>query len=98
MIPRHLLGDAADVEIRKENGIGVVIPLPADDPILGLGSQPVSADLPDASAAHDRELCHMPEHICQVAVPPSAIRVSRGSSWRSRHTYPTRPVRPRCWG
>ena len=39
--------------IANEN---TVIPLSAEDPILGLGEQPVVCDAPDASEAHDRYL------------------------------------------
>ena len=51
-VPRQMLGEAEEVEIRKENGKGVVIPLPAEDPIFGLGENPVTCNAPDASEAH----------------------------------------------
>jgi hypothetical protein len=55
-VPRRMLEDAEEVEIRQENGNVIVIPLPADDPILGLGENPVDCDAPDASEAYDRYL------------------------------------------
>ena len=56
IVPRRLLGDAEEVEIRQENGDIIITPLPGDDPILGLGSAPVACDAPDASEQHDRYL------------------------------------------
>ncbi|WP_457654638.1 hypothetical protein [Rhodocaloribacter sp.] len=55
-VPRRMLGDAKEVEIRQENGHVVVIPLPQEDPIFGLGKHPVTCHAPDASEAHDRYL------------------------------------------
>lgn len=55
-VPRRMLGEAQAVEIRKENGRIVVIPLPVEDPILGLGTNPVTCETPDASETHDRYL------------------------------------------
>lgn len=51
-----MLGKAEEVEIRKENGNVVVIPLPVEDPIFGLGEDPVTCNAPDASEEHDRYL------------------------------------------
>jgi len=55
-VPRRMLGQAKEVEIRKENGKILVIPLPEEDPIFGLGDHPVTCHAPDASEAHDRYL------------------------------------------
>lgn len=55
-VPRELLDDAEEVEIRKENGKVIVTPLPKVDPILGLGENPVACDAPDASEQLDRYL------------------------------------------
>ena len=55
-VPRHMLGDAQEVEIREENGAVVIRPLPAEDPIVGLGEAPVPCRASDASEAHDRYL------------------------------------------
>ena len=56
-VPRELLDDAEEVEIRKENGKVIVTPLPKVDPILGLGENPVACGAPDASEHLDRYLC-----------------------------------------
>ncbi len=55
-VPRQLLDDAEEVEIRKEDGKVIVTPLPKVDPILGLGENPVACGAPDASEQHDRYL------------------------------------------
>lgn len=55
-VPKRMLGRAKEVEIRQENGRVVVILLPLEDPIYGLGENPVTCDAPDASEAHDRYL------------------------------------------
>ncbi len=57
-IPRRLLKKGVKhVEIRKEGGRLVVLPIPApDDPIFGLGRRPVQTGLPDASAHYDQYL------------------------------------------
>lgn len=51
-IPKTLLEGIDAVEIRKEKNVITVVPL-KDDPILGLGSQPVEGDVTDASENHD---------------------------------------------
>ena len=55
-VPRELLDDAEEVEIRKENGKVIVTPPPKVDPILGLGENPVACGAPDASEHLDRYL------------------------------------------
>ncbi len=55
-VPRELLDDAEEVEIRKEDGKVIVTPLPKVDPILGLGENPVACGAPDASEQLDRYL------------------------------------------
>jgi len=58
-VPRHMLEGADEVEIRQENGRVVIEPAGAErtaedeDPLLGLGSAPVSGGAPDASERHD---------------------------------------------
>lgn len=56
LLPRELLGDVDEVEIRKENNLIIIIPATAKDPILELGQQPVVADVEDASVNHDAYL------------------------------------------
>ncbi|MEK6288661.1 MAG: hypothetical protein AABO57_23330 [Acidobacteriota bacterium] len=54
LIPKRLLEGIKEVEIRKENGLIVIVPLPANDPILQLGQDPIDDDVTDASVEHDR--------------------------------------------
>jgi hypothetical protein len=44
-----------EVEIRKDNGVVLVVPV-TEDPILALGSRPIADDITDASKHHDRYL------------------------------------------
>ena len=60
-VPRKMLGDAEEVEIRDENGRIVIEPVreseqEAEDPIIGLGQNPVSCGADDASVNHDQYL------------------------------------------
>ncbi len=52
-IPKHLLGGAKEVEIRREKNYILVIPISGEDPILRFGKNPVSDDVTDASENHD---------------------------------------------
>lgn len=54
LIPRELLEGVKEVEIRKEGGVILVVPIAREDPIWGLGKNPVKSGLPDASENHDR--------------------------------------------
>ncbi|MDQ3831914.1 MAG: hypothetical protein M3361_22010 [Candidatus Tectomicrobia bacterium] len=56
LIPKMLLEGIDEVEIRKERNVIIVVPVMADDPILDLGGQPITLDVEDASANHDRYL------------------------------------------
>jgi len=58
LIPKRLLEGVKEVEIRKENNMILVIPLPSDDPILQLGTEPITDDVTDASVNHDRYIYH----------------------------------------
>lgn len=53
LVPKKFFKGIEEVEIRKENGLVVVVPI-TDDPILQLGSQPVSDEVEDASENHDQ--------------------------------------------
>lgn len=55
-IPRHLLPDVDEVDVRTEGGVLVVVPADEEDPILGLGRNPVTSGVRDGSAAHDEYL------------------------------------------
>jgi hypothetical protein len=54
LIPKRFLEGVKRVEIRKEDGIVLVIPLTSEDPILQLGQNPIDDDVTDASVEHDR--------------------------------------------
>jgi hypothetical protein len=54
LIPLQFLQNIKEVEIRKENGLILVVPLPAEDPILQLGRDPVTTDEFDVSINHDQ--------------------------------------------
>jgi hypothetical protein len=54
LIPKQLLGAAAEVEFREEPGRIVVVLDPASDPIRRLGKNPVIAPETDASVNHDK--------------------------------------------
>jgi hypothetical protein len=54
LIPKRLLEGINEVEIRKENGVIVIVPLTMDDPILQLGKDPIDDDVTNASVEHDR--------------------------------------------
>lgn len=57
LIPKKLLKGVKQVEIRKEGGRIIVLPIPApDDPIWGLGSNPGRSGLHDLSERHDKYL------------------------------------------
>ena len=53
LIPKDLLLNVDEVEIRKEHDIIIIIPAMTKDPIFELGQQPVTADIDDASVKHD---------------------------------------------
>jgi len=54
LVPKRFLEGIKEVEIRKENGIILIVPLPPKDPILQLGQDPIDDDVTDASVEHDR--------------------------------------------
>lgn len=54
VIPKELLEGITDVDIRKQNGIIVVIPAGKDDPIYDIGKDPVTLGIPDASENLDK--------------------------------------------
>jgi hypothetical protein len=56
VIPRKMLPDVEEVEIRAKNGAVLVLPVHREDPILGLGSAPVECGAPEGSTHHDRYL------------------------------------------
>jgi virulence-associated protein VagC len=54
-VPKKFLKGIKEVEIRKDNGVVLVVPV-AEDPILALGSQPIADEITDGSEHHDRYL------------------------------------------
>lgn len=57
LVPRRLLKGATTVEIRREHGRVVVLPLrPRQDPIRKLGRHPVRCGLRNGAADHDAYL------------------------------------------
>ena len=55
MVPKRFLKGVKEVQIRKDDRGVLVVPL-AEDPILGLGSEPITEEITDASEHHDRYL------------------------------------------
>lgn len=56
LIPRALLEGVEEVEIREENNLIVVEPVPVADPIFEFGTDPVAIGVSDAAEHHDRYL------------------------------------------
>jgi hypothetical protein len=56
LIPKRLLEGIDEVDIRKENGAILVVPVNGADPIFELGKHPISDNGTDASEKHDRYL------------------------------------------
>lgn len=54
IIPKTYLEGIEEVEIKKENGLILIVPITDIDPILELGKNPVNCGTPDASEKHDR--------------------------------------------
>ena len=54
-VPKKFLRGIKEVEIRKDDGVILVVPV-TEDPILALGSQPIADEITDASQHHDRYL------------------------------------------
>lgn len=57
VIPREMLPDVEEVDVRLEGSLLVLTPLrDENDPIWEMGNEPVTCGLPDASENHDRYL------------------------------------------
>jgi virulence-associated protein VagC len=54
-VPKKFLKGIKEVEIRKDNGVVLLVPV-SEDPILALGSQPIADEITDGSEHHDRYL------------------------------------------
>jgi hypothetical protein len=53
LIPKQFLEGIEEVEIRKETGVILVVPLDRKDPIFQLGEDPIDDEVTDASTQHD---------------------------------------------
>ena len=53
LIPKRLLGESEEVEVRKRDGIILVLPEGAADPVREFGRSPVECGEPEASSRHD---------------------------------------------
>lgn len=57
VIPRDMLPDVDEVDVRMEGSLLVVTPVrDVNDPIWEMGDDPVTCGLPDGSENHDRYL------------------------------------------
>lgn len=56
LIPKQWLEGIDVVEIRQEQTRIVIEPADSEDPILQLGSKPITVDVDDASIRHDHYL------------------------------------------
>ena len=54
VIPKTYLEGIEEVEIKKENGLILIVPITDIDPISELGKNPVECGSPDASEKHDQ--------------------------------------------
>jgi hypothetical protein len=54
LIPKLMLEGIEEVEIRKENGFILVMPVPIHDPVFNMGKHPIEDEITDASVNHDR--------------------------------------------
>lgn len=56
VIPKTFLEGIEEVEIKKENGLILIVPITEIDPISELGKNPIECGLPDAAEQHDKYL------------------------------------------
>ncbi|MEK6324432.1 MAG: hypothetical protein AABN33_22560 [Acidobacteriota bacterium] len=56
VIPRRLLRGVEEVEIRKKNGVILVVPKQKADPVYKLGTKPIRCGVLDASENLDKYL------------------------------------------
>ncbi|MBC8870953.1 MAG: hypothetical protein H8E44_16130 [Planctomycetes bacterium] len=56
ILPKQWFPGVAEVDIRREGDRVVVVPVREDDPITKLGENPISVEVDDAAANHDRYL------------------------------------------
>ena len=54
LIPKKLLKGIKEVDIRRQNGLIVVVPVAEKDPIFNIGKNPVKSGVTDGSVNHDK--------------------------------------------
>lgn len=54
LIPRKLLKGVKEVEVRQQNGLIIIVPVGAKDPIFDIGKNPVKSGVKDGSINHDK--------------------------------------------
>lgn len=54
VIPKELLEGITEVDIRKQNGLIIVMPVGKEDPLYDIGRSPVKLGIPDASENLDK--------------------------------------------
>lgn len=54
LIPRKFLKGVKEVDVRRQNGLIVVVPLGEKDSIFNIGKNPVKLGIKDASVNHDK--------------------------------------------
>jgi virulence-associated protein VagC len=54
LIPRKFLKGVKEVDVRRQNGLIVVVPLGEKDSIFNLGKNPVKSGVTDGSVNHDK--------------------------------------------
>ncbi|HEY6332093.1 MAG TPA: hypothetical protein VI756_22380 [Blastocatellia bacterium] len=56
LIPKVFLEGVNEVEIKRQDDVILVIPVPSEDPILQLGQDPITEDTTDPSSSHDQHI------------------------------------------
>jgi hypothetical protein len=56
LIPRQMLQGLEEVDIRKEQGVILVVPVSSTDPVIELGTDPIADEAQGASEKHDQYL------------------------------------------
>lgn len=56
VIPKRLLKDVDEVEIKKKDDVILVVPTAKEDPILKMGMRPITCNTPDASEQAEKYL------------------------------------------
>ncbi len=56
LVPKEMLEGMDEVEIHRENGMVVIVPVRAYDPIFDISKNPMNNSITDASVNHDRYL------------------------------------------